>query len=123
MSWDTDTNGLLDNNDGDGGTVVTVKKIAQEYNSTSVYPESATSIIETATVLIFPVRSNNRSGFVKGQKGYVEDSSHTMFFPATSSVAVGHRIFESGETDYYEVNKVGDYDGHKEVDTQKVENR
>ena len=123
MSWDDDTDKLLDNNDGDGGTVVTVKNITQEYNSTSVTPESATSIIETATVLIFPKVVQVRTGFDKSSKGWVVESSHVLFFPATSSVAVDHRIFEPGETDYHEVVAIADYDGHKQVYTQKVENR
>jgi len=123
MSWDDDTDKLLDNNDGDGGTVVTVKKIAQEYNSTSVYPESATSIIETATVLIFPKVVQVRTGFDKSSKGWVVESSHVMFFPATSSVAVAHRIFEPNETYYHEVVSVADFSGHKQVYTQKVENK
>ena len=118
MSWDDDTDKLIQD-----GTVVTVKSISQEYNSTSVYPESATSIIETATVLIFPKIVQVRTGFDKSLKGWVVNSSHVMFFPSTSSVAVDHRIFESGETNYHEVVAVGDYDGHKQVYTQKVENR
>jgi len=119
MSWDTDTDGLLDNDDGDGGTVVTVKNTTEEYNSTSVYPESESKVIETATVLIFP----KRGAFKKTIKGRVVESTHLLIFPATSSVAVDHRIFESGETDYHEVMHVGVYDGHKQVDTQKVEKR
>ena len=119
MSWDTDTDGLLDNNDGDGGTVVVVKDIEEEYNGTSVYPESAVKVIETATVLIFP----KRGAFKKEIKGRVVESTHLIFFPATSSVAADHRIYEPNETDYHEVWKVGDYDGHKQVYTEKVENR
>jgi len=119
MSWGTDTDGLLDNDDGDGGTVVTVKNIAQEYNGTSVYPESATTVIETSTVLIFP-----KSGvFQKTIKGRVVENTHLIFFPSTSSVAVDHRIFEPSDTDYHEVMDVRDYDGHKQVYTEKVENR
>ena len=114
MSWADDTDKLIQD-----GTVVTVKKISQEYNSTSVYPESATSIIETATVLIFP-----KSGASKKEiKGRVVESSHVIFFPATSSVAVNHRVFEPDETNYHEVMDVRDYDGHKQVYTEKVENR
>jgi len=114
MSWADDTDKLIQD-----GTVVTVKKISQEYNSTSVYPESATSIIETATVLIFP-----KSGaFKKEIKGRVVESTHLLFFPSTSSVAVDHRIYEPGETNYHEVMDVRNYDGHKQVYTQRVENR
>jgi len=114
MSWSDDTDSLLED-----GTVVVVKNITEEYNGTSVYPESATSIIETATVLIFP-----KSGaFKKMIKGRVVESTHLLFFPATSSVAVDHRIFEPDETNYHEVMHVGNYEGHKQVYTEKVENR
>ena len=114
MSWSNDTDKLLQD-----GTVVTVKSITEEYNSTSVYPESAVTIIETATVLIFP----KRGSFKKEIKGRVIESTHLLFFPATSSVAVGHRIFEPSETDYHEVWDVADYEGHKQVATEKVEKR
>ena len=123
MSWDTDTNGLLDNDDGDGGTVVVVKSYDDKYDATSVIPEAAVTIIETATVLLFPQVKKIRMGLSEGQSGWVVDSSHTMFFPSTSSVAVGHRIYESGETDFYKVLLVGDYDGHKQVYSDKVEKR
>ena len=119
MSWDTDTDGLLDNNDGDGGTVVVVKNFTSEYTSTSVTPATASTIIETATVLIFP----KQGAFKKEIKGRVVESTHLLFFPATSSVAVDHRIYEPNETDYHEVWDVADYDGHKQVATEKVENR
>jgi len=114
MSWATDTDSLIQS-----GTVVTVKNITQEYNGTSVYPESATTIIETSTVLIFP----KRGSFKKEIKGRVVESTHLLFFPATSSIAVGHRVYEPGETDYHEVWDVADYDGHKQVSTEKVEKR
>ena len=114
MSWSGDTDSLLN-----GGTVVTVKNITEAYNGTSAYPESETTVIETATVLIFP----KRGAFKKTIKGRVVESTHLLFFPATSSVAVDHRVFESGETDYHEVWDVADYDGHKQVYTEKVEKR
>jgi len=118
MSWADDTDALIK-----CGTVVTVKKITQEYNGTSVIPESATAIIETSTVLIFPKVVQIKTGFDRSSKGFVIESSHVMFFPATSSVAVSHRVFEPDETDYHEVVSVADYEGHKQVYTQKVENR
>ena len=114
MSWSNDTDKLLKD-----GTVVVVKNITEEYNGTSVFPEAATATIETATVLIFP----KRGAFKKTIKGRVVESTHLLFFPATSSVAVDHRIYETGETDYHEVMHVGGYDGHKQVYTEKVENR
>lgn len=114
MSWSGDTDKLLT-----GGTVVIVKNITSVYTSTSVTPATSTTIIETATVLIFP----KRGAFKKEIKGRVVESTHLSFFPMTSSVAVDHRIYESGETDYHEVMHVGSYDGHKQVYTQKVENR
>lgn len=119
MSWDTDTDGLLDNDDGDGGTVVVVKNITHGYNGTSVFPESATAIIETSTVLIFP-----KSGaFKKEMKGRVVENTHVLFFPSTSSVAVDHRVFEPSDSNFHEVMDVRNYDGHKQVYTVKVENR
>lgn len=114
MSWSDDTDKLLKD-----GTVVTVKNFTSVYTSTSVTPATASIIIETATVLIFP----KSGGFKKEIKGRVVESTHLLFFPMTSSVSVGHRIYEPNETDYHGVMHVGDYEGHKQVYTEKVENR
>ena len=114
MSWSDDTDKLLAD-----GIVVIVRNFTSVYTSTSVTPATASTIIETATVLIFP----KRGAFKKTIKGRVVESTHLLFFPATSSVAVDHRIYETGETDYHEVMHVGGYDGHKQVYTEKVENR
>ncbi len=114
MSWSNDTDNLLQS-----GTVVVVKNFISTYSSGSVYPVKINQIIETSTVLIFP-----KSGAYKKEiEGKVIESTHLLFFPATSSVAVGNRIFESGETDYHSVMQVADYEGHKQVYTEKVENR
>lgn len=114
MSWSSDTDSLLQS-----GTVVTVKNYTSVYTSTSVIPATASTIIETSTVLIFP----KSGGFKKEIKGRVVESTHLLFFPSTSSIAVDHRVFEPDETNYHEVMDVRDYDGHKQVYTKKVENR
>lgn len=114
MSWSDDTDKLLQ-----GGTVVIVKNFTSTFSSSSVYPINSSSTIETSTVLIFP----KRGSFKKEIKGRVVESTHLLFFPATSSVAVGHRIYEPDETNYHEVWDVADYEGHKQVATEKVENR
>ena len=114
MSWSDDTDKLLAS-----GTVVTVKSCTSVYASSSVYPTTSTVNVETSTVLIFP-----KSGaFKKEIKGRVIESTHLLFFPQASTVSVGHKVFEPNETDYHEVLDVRDYDGHKQVYTEKVENR
>ena len=114
MSWSDETDKLLED-----GTVVTVKSCTFTFASASVYPTTSTVNVETATVLIFP----KAGAFKKEIKGRVIESTHLLFFPGTSSVSVGHRAFEPSETDYHEVLDVRDYEGHKQVYTQKVENR
>ena len=114
MSWSDDTDKLLAD-----GTVVIVRNFTSVYTSTSVTPATASTIIETATVLIFP----KRGAFKKTIKGRVVESTHLLFFPAASLVAVDHRVFEPDETNYHEVFDVADYEGHKQVATLKVENR
>lgn len=113
-SWSDDTDKLLVS-----GTVVTVKQITSTYLSGSVYPTTSTSIIETATVLIFPKNGD----FKKEIKGRIVENTHLLFFPSTSSVAVGQRAYESGSADFYEVLDVRNYNGHKQVYAEKVENR
>ncbi len=114
MSWATDTDSLLQS-----GTVVVVKNFTSTFSSGSVYPTNSSSTIETSTVLIFP----KQGALKKTIKGLVVESTHLLFFPATSSVAVDHRIYEPNENDYHEVWKVGSYEGHKQVYTEKVEKR
>lgn len=114
MSWATDTDKLLEN-----GTVVTVKSTTSVYTATSVVPSTSTVVIETATVLIFP----KAGAFKKEVKGRVVENTHVIFFPDTSTVAVGHRVYEPDDTDYHEVLDVRDYDGHKQIYTEKVSNR
>jgi len=114
MSWADDTDKLLT-----GGTVVTVKNSTATLSTFSVYPVESLTTIETATVQIFP-----KSGkFQKEVQGEVVENTHLIFFPATSSVAVDNRVYESGETDYHWVMDVRNYDGHKQVYTNKVEGR
>ena len=114
MSWGTDTDALLQS-----GTVVAVKAVSFDYTANSVVPSTSTTIIETATVLIFP----KAGAFRKEVKGRVIESTHLIFFPGTSSVSVGHKIFEPDETDFHEVLNVKDYEGHRQVYTEKIENR
>ena len=69
--------------------------------------------------MIFP-----KSGAYKKEiNGRVIESTHLLFFPATSSVAVGHKVYEPNDTDHHSVLDVADYEGHKQVYTKKVENK
>jgi len=117
MSWADDTDKIL--SDGLQDSSVTVKKQTATYSEFSVYPAENLTVIETATVNIFP-----KSGvFKKEIAGRVIENTHLIFFPSTSSVAVGDWIYEGSETNYHEVLNVEDYEGHKQVYTQKVEGR
>jgi hypothetical protein len=114
MSWSDDTDKLLA-----GGPTVIVRSASVSFASGSVYPTTATNVVESATVQIFP-----KSGAYKKEiQGRIVENTHLIFFPATSSVSVGHRVYESGDTDYHEVMDVRDYNGHKQVYTEKVDKR
>ena len=114
MSWSDDTDKLLED-----GTVVIVRNYTATILSSSVYPVNTATVVETSTVLIFP-----KSGkFQKEIQGEVVENTHLIFFPATSSVLVDHRVYEPGETNYHWVMDVRKFDGHKQVYTHKVEGR
>jgi hypothetical protein len=115
MSWTADTDSLL----ADGGVTVTVKNNAVTHTEYSVLPVNTETTIETATVQIFP----KSGGFKKMVKGEVKYSTHLIFFPASSSVAVDNRVYESGDSYYHEVMDVRKYSGHLQVYTSKVEGR
>ena len=117
MSWADDTDKILA--DGLQNYTVTVKNYTSTFSTSSVYPVQTGTVIETSTVNIFP----KTGAFKKEVKGRVIESTHLIMFPATSSVAVDHRVYESGDTDYHEVMNVKDYEGHKQVYTHKVEGR
>jgi hypothetical protein len=60
---------------------------------------------------------------LKDVEGLVAEATHQIIFPYTSTIAVSHRIYESGASDYYEVLEVGEYEDHKEILARMVENR
>ena len=117
MSWSDDTDKIL--SDGLQNYVVTVKNKTTGYMSDSVYPTDSETVIETSTVNIFP----DGGTFVKDFNGEKIKSTNMLVFPATSSVAVDHRVYEAGRTDYHEVWEVQRYEGHKQVYTKMVEGR
>jgi len=113
--WKADTLRILSS----GGVSVQVRSSTIEYGEIPISLTSTSTLVETATVHIF----ENRGSLTKDSKGLLAEATHSIFFPYTSTVSVGHRIFENGETDYYEVLAVADYECHKELLARKVENR
>jgi hypothetical protein len=114
MSWADDTNDILEES---GSVAVTVRSAS--FSHTNVIPSQTTTVVETSTVYIF-----SKSGkLIKDERGQIIDRFDLIIFPQTSSVAVKHRLFESGSTDYHEVESVCDYLGHKEIHARKVEGR
>jgi hypothetical protein len=101
-----------------GGVSVTVYSSSFNYDNIPPTRESPSSV-ETATVHIYAKRG---TGF-RDEKGAIAESTHVIYFPQTSSVAVFHRIVKSGETDFYRVLRVDPYEDHNRVWARKVENR
>jgi len=116
-SWRDDTSWIL-SDVIDGQTATVTVRTATLINSTPAY-WSGTSDLWTGTVLI----QNQRGNFRTERKGLVKEATHMIFFPYTSTVTVGSRIFESGATDFYEVLNVDPFEDHKEIDARLVENR
>ncbi len=101
-----------------GGVSVTVHSQAYNYDNIPS-TRKASSTVETKTVHIFP-KSGSGS---RDEKGLLAEATHQIMFPLTSSVAVGHRIYQSGETDFFQVLRVDSFEDHKEIRARKVENR
>lgn len=113
-TWAADTQTLLSS----GGVSVSVYSATFDYSVHPAKPD-ASSLVETKTVHIYPIRGDLR----KDLKGIAAGSTHKIMFPLTSTVAVTHKIRKSGKTDYYEALHVAAYEDHNEVWAKKVENR
>lgn len=118
-TWRADTISIL----ADGGVTVTVSSASYITTSSALLPHviSGSTTVETATVMIFQLPGHQLLG--KGEAGLQADADYQLFFPFTSTVAVNHRIRESGEVDYFEVESIEPYEDHKEVKCRKVGGR
>ena len=114
MSFTGDTDWILAES---GSVVVTV--YSASFDHTTIPPTTSTSIVETSTVYLFP----RRGMLKKDERGQIIDQLDMIFFPDTSDVAVTHRIYESGKSNYFEVERVDDRLGHKEVHATLVQGR
>jgi len=117
--WRNDTVDIIG-----AGATVTVKaenRPAADYGSLPVARSGSLgfTVIETSTVLIIP----SRGDLTKDEKGETVRKMHDIYFPWTSSVAVTHKIFESGVTDYYEAVVVKKFEDHIEVSAVQVKGR
>lgn len=114
MSWAGDTDQILE----DSGTVnIQVKAVA--FDHTVIPPAESATVIETATVLMY----YRKGDFGKDERGQIKTQIPIALFANTSSVAVGHRLFESGSSNYYEVLHVANQLGHKEAKLSEVKGR
>lgn len=101
-----------------GGVSVTV--YSSTFNYGTIPPtRTSSSTVESKTVQIYP-----KSGMgVRDEKGLLAEATHLIMWPYTSTVAVDHRVYENGATDFYRVLRVDPFEDHKEVWARKVENR
>ena len=115
MSWADDTIAIL----SDSGSVTGTVRSASFGHATIPPTGTSTIVVETSTIYLFPKRGD----LVKDERGQIIDKLDLIIFPQTTSVAVTHRIYESGTIGYYEVKLVKDYLGHKEIQAKHVEGR
>jgi hypothetical protein len=111
-----------------GGRTATVKRISYTDNEKRQLPvplsatEDALAVVDSGlTVQVQPRRETY--AMTRDERGTVTEYSDTMYFPLTSTVAVGDRVFLDGEEDYYEVKTVDVYEDHKRLRTQRVVGR
>lgn len=122
MSRTSDTIEIIEDS---GSRSVTVKYISREdiEEQALPVPRSGTLVTrESATVQIFPL-STKEGGLMRNEKGEIIARTHKIFFPYTSSIQAGDRVYESGESDYYETKKVDEFEDHKRIYGEKVGSR
>lgn len=81
--------------------------------------EDALLAVDTCTVQVQP----RRDTFEKGGRGEVAEHDSVVYFPLTSTVAVGDWLFLDGDEDYQEVVGLDEYEDHKRAYARKVEGR
>jgi hypothetical protein len=116
MSWRTDTDYII----RDGGDQKTVQIKSASFNHAVIPPSATLNTVETATVFMLP----SGSEFKKiDEKGQIIASDYDLYISDTSSVAVGHRIFQTGTIGYWEVTNIDEYRGHLRLSVKIVEGR
>jgi len=118
MGWREDTIYMISDVLEGRTSTITVKSATIDISAKPPIASGATDVY-SGTVTIQNMRGNYRFE----SKGLVKESTHMIFFPFTSTVDVGHRIFESANSDYYLVLNVDDFEDHKEIDAQLVVKR
>lgn len=109
---------------GDDGTVVVVSRITEVHDTIPVR-ESATSVF-SATVHINRLagRRTNRLGRFPGAgMGELQEATHAVYWSFTSTIMVADRLSVAGDSSYFEVLGLDEYDDHKRAWTKRVENR
>lgn len=109
-----------------GSDTATVKRmvISDDEKTALPIPRSSTSevlrTIDTCTVRVQPKMDK----FEKGGRGKIVATTHLIYFPLTSTVSVGDRLYLASDTsDYYEVHAVDVWEDHKRIAAQKVGGR
>jgi len=114
VSYKLDTVAIIGDS---GGTVVAVKyvdRIVAEKTTLPVPRSGALSVRCTATVQVFPVTRSREAALAKDARGEVAHYTHLIYAPRTSSVSVtvGDRLYAAGESDWWEVVRVDEYEDH-----------
>ena len=112
---------------GDSGskTVFVYRRTVSYAGGEKTFPVQTATIVETATVQMFPINAGANSSFVKMPTGEIEAATHRAYFPYTTSVSVSDQIQETagGSNDYYEVLRADGFEDHVRVICRLVSNR
>ena len=115
MSRESDTLTIIRDS---GEKQVTVLSATVSFTSGRSW-RSGTTAVWTGTCLIFP----SHGTFVRAPNGETKDSDHKGYFPLSSTVAVGHRIVEVGQTEYFLVELVKTWEDQRALLLNFVEGR
>jgi len=101
MTWDvTPYQDLIAWAVSEYGETATIKRLSIDYDA--VPPEETWSETGTTTIIFQP----SAGYFLRRDPGAMARSTHRGLATHDSGIEIGDRIYRSGETDYYRVDKV-----------------
>ena len=120
MSRASDTTDII----GDSGeSTVVVRRPVTTFPAGTLQQSRTSTAVWTGDVYLDPGGRGRRGSYRKGPAGEEKEADAVAYFPQTSTVRVGDRIYPTGSVDFYEVLSVDQYEGHKEAACTKTEGR
>ena len=108
---------------GEDGSTVVVRRISELYGTIPVRETATTVFTATAHISRLAGRRQGRTFASPEGLGELVEATHAVYFPFTSTISVRDRLEVDGDTVYFEVLGIDEYDDHKRLWTRRIENR